>query len=206
MKLLYLAVAMSMTLGLCCTAQAYVLTFDDVPTGVDFGLYYWNTYGISLDEFSLEVVDHTLSQWGPPHSGSNVLAVAQDSNITRLDTMFKNQAVWSVYSFGAFFSTEQDAVLQIVGYDGGLDHPVSTAYIGATGQSWNNQFVQVSSPTYNICMVVIYPVSTDALHQFCLDDLTVIPVPEPSSLAALGVGLLPLVGLGLKKRLCRWFR
>lgn len=194
MKLLHLAVTIVITVSLCCTAQAYVLTFDDVPTGSspDIGVYYSITYGIDLQFPNLEVVNHTGSQWGPPHSGNNVLVTAASFHNGSFTTMFKGQAVWSVYSFGAFFSTEQDAVLQMVGYAGGLDHPVASAYIGGTGQSWHNEYVEISSPAGDIGMVEFYPISADAFHHFCLDDLTVVPVPEPGSLVALCAGMIPL--------------
>lgn len=199
MKLLQLAIAITITATMCCPVQAYVLTFDDVPTGT-LGSYYNTTYGISLDYLDLVVVDHTGSQWGPPNSGSNVLVVAPGFSNSRLDTMFKGQAVWSVYSFGAFFSTEESVVLQMVGYNGGLDNPVSSAYIGGTGQSWHNEYVEINSPAGNISMVEFYPVSADAFHHFCLDDLTVVPVPEPSSLLALLAGLGSVGGVMLKRR------
>lgn len=200
MKIFQLAAAIAVFASLCCTAQAYVLTFDDVPAGADFGFYYWMTYGINLDTYGLEVTDHTTSSWGPPNSGSNVVVVKSGSTISMIDVAFKGQAVWSVYSFGAFFSIEQDAVLQMVGYDGGLDRPVATAYIGGEGQPWRNRYVEISSPSGNISGVEIYPVSTDALHHFCLDDLTVVPSPEPSSVAALAFGLLPVGLTAARKR------
>jgi hypothetical protein len=189
MRLLHLAVVFGLTAFLCCPARAYVVTFDDVPTGnsPDTGVYYFNTYGIDLEFPYVEVADHTGSQWGPPHSGNNVLIVAPGSNIGTVDTMFKGQAVWSVYSFGAFFSTEQDVVLRMVAGGGGQE--VSRAYIGAQGESWNNRYTEISSPAGDISVVEIYPVSADALHHFCLDDLTVVPVPEPSCLLSLLAGL-----------------
>ena len=200
MKLLQLSVTIAMMASLCCTAQAYVLTFDDVPIGgdPDIVLYYFTTYGIDLEFPNLEVVDHTGSQWGPPHSGNNVLVTAEGFHNDRFTTMFKGQAVWSVFSFGAFFSTEQDVVLQMVGSSNG--QPVTSAYIGAVGESWNNKYVEIGSPAGDISEVDFYPVSADAFHHFCLDDLTVIPVPEPTSLAALSLALLPIAGVIRRRR------
>ncbi|MCE5322823.1 PEP-CTERM sorting domain-containing protein [bacterium] len=206
MKTLRIILAAVMIMTLCHMAQAYTLTFDDVPTGVSPGTYYLATYGISLEFPNVQIECHSGSDWGPPHSENNVLVASNSFQGSKFTFIFKwadighmNDPMYYVNSVGAYFCTQQDVVLQMVGYDSDLEHPVASAYIGATGESWKNRYVEISS-SGNINAVVFYSISTDAFHKFCMDDLTVDPVPEPSGILAILGGVATLGGIAWRRR------
>jgi hypothetical protein len=75
----------------------------------------------------------------------------------------------------------------------------TSVIIGAPGEAWNNRLVEIStSPDQPFDTLDLSGVnSPDDLLGFCADDLTVNLIPEPSSLLALGGGLM---GLGLLRR------
>ena len=80
--------------------------------------------------------------------------------------------------------------------------PIGSIQIGGTGESWDNRYIEVDSPTGAINSVGFEAVSSGALSGFCLDDLSVTPVPEPSSLAALFCGLVGVGGVVVRRRPC----
>ncbi|MCE5322824.1 PEP-CTERM sorting domain-containing protein [bacterium] len=206
MKTLRIILAVVMIMTLCYVAQAYTLTFDDVPRGVEPEVYYSDTYGIGIEFPNVLISYHVGSDWGPPHSENNVLVASNSFQGSKITFMFKrpdsghtSYQPYSVYSVGAYFCTQQDVVLQMVGYDGDLEHPVASAYIGATGESWKNRYVEISS-SGDIGMFVLYSISTDAFHKFCMDDLNVDPVPEPSGFFALLGSLACMGGIAWRRR------
>ena len=197
MKLIRLVSAAMILVVLVSQAYAVTLTFDDIPDGMTPGEYYSSQYGIGCGS-GFYAADHTGSTWGPPHSGSNVLVWSYPgfpSNAYGM--MFKNDlGPLYAYSVGGYFSTEPGVVLQMIGYYQTLDNPVALVFIGSSGESWNNVYVQISSGE-GMNMVEFKPVTTDALLHFCADDVTVEFVPEPASALALVAGL---VALALRRR------
>ena len=180
-------------------SQAITLSFDDISPGSDL-TYYQQTYGIGMHS-GFHVADHTGSPWGPPHSGSNVLAWSYPGWWSNWYGMIfkKNLVPFEVESISGYFSTEPGTMLQMIGYHTGMDNPVVSAFIGASGESWSNVNVQISS-VIGLTSVEFRPVTTDALSHFCADDMTITLVPEPSSLLALAGGLMGLGGLALRRR------
>ena len=72
--------------------------------------------------------------------------------------------------------------------------------VGANGESWTNQYAEVTSQAGDIVWIVFEAISpADARDRFCMDDMTIVPVAEPTSLAALATGLLP-IALAMRKR------
>ncbi len=106
---------------------------------------------------------------------------------------------YNVTLVGGYFSTQLDIQIQMVGYgQGGV--PFTSALIGAPGESWNNVYVEITSHAGEIRYVNLQGVnSPDDKRGFCVDDITVVPVPEPTAFAALGIGLLP-IALAMRKR------
>ena len=192
MKLTYLTVALLILMVLGSNAYAVTMTFDDIPQGWGMG-YYQSQYGIGIGGFDL--VDHAGSNWGVPHSGSLVALYNQPEGHGGSAMFFYegDHQPHGAYSVGGYFSTKPGVVMQMIGFYIGMDNEVASSTIGAPGVSWDNIYVQIDSPG-RITGVRFVPVTTDAQWSFCMDDINInfSPVPEPSSLAVLGFGLLPL--------------
>ena len=211
MKLWLLAATVA-SLALCSQAayactEPYTLPFDDVPSGGGLE-YYDQQYGIRFYN-NWEIVDHTASGWGPPHSGANVLMwdgnplwaagfhFGSDPN----DYPNTRFLPYNVLSVSAYFSTEPGIVITMVGYNRGGTQ-VASAIIGAPAESWHNRHVEIFSQAGEINHVQFYGpnYSVDELRHFCLDDMTIVPVPEPCSLLALAGGVAGLGGMALRRR------
>ncbi len=197
MRTMELVVCLVLFALLSQAGRAVTLTFDDVPPEVvpQYWTKYGTEYGIGFNR-GFYAADHTASTWGPPHSGSNVLAWSDGfpSNCYGMD--FGCNGVHNAYAIGGYFSTQPGVVLQMIGYHMSLDNPVAWATIGDSVGAWDNVYVHISS-SEGINEVEFRPVTTDALAHFCADDITVTFVPEPSSAAALLAGL---AGLGAVMR------
>ena len=197
MKQLYMVFAITFLLAGSCRASTLVLTFDGFSGKV--GNHY-EPYPIVFSS-GFQAENHIGSDWGPPRSGSNVLAANNFADLTgRAEFILKSLHPFSLYyagSVGAYFSTEPGTVLQMIGYHNGFG-PVASATIGSPEESWNNVYVQIDS-AWGICAIDIYPVTDHALLHFCADDLTIDFIPEPSSLAALLAGLAGF-GVVLRRR------
>ena len=103
-----------------------------------------------------------------------------------------------VRSVGAYFGTEQDTVVRMVAFRGQSES--IAVDIGAAGESWNNRYVEISSPAGDITSISFLPTTPGSLGHFCMDDITIEPVPEPCSLAALALGLAPVAGHVIRRR------
>lgn len=191
---------------LCCftlAASAYTLSFDDISAGGGLASY-GEQYGAFFGS-DWEVADGIQSGWGQPHSGANVAVWngPPDHGATAwFGYKVRGEAFEvGVQSLGAYVSTRVGATLRMVGYATSPWREVAAVSVGDSNQSWSDRYVEMSSKAAGIEWLVFEPVGPlDARNQFCMDDLTVTPVPEPSSLVALCVGAGALVAVARRRR------
>jgi len=181
-------------------AQGVTMTFDDIPAGQGLR-YYWETWGVVFsNDFAL--LDHSSSTWGLPYSGTNVAAPGASPGMGYSFLGLKNDdGPLYASSVGGYFSTAPGAVVRMTAYHIGLVNgdAVASALIGSQGGSWNNKYVRLDYAA-GIREMEFEAVTADALVHFCVDDLTINFVPEPSSLLALSAFLAPLAGLAIRRR------
>jgi hypothetical protein len=193
-----LLIAITLALSGCSSGLwAYTLTFDDIPTGQDVS-YYQQQYGLAMVP-GWEVIDSVASGWETPRSGTQaVVWSGQSIYATGFDFGFEDGvSEYTVRSVGAYFTTQPGVVLAMRGY---TSSGLVTANIGSSTGSWTNHYVQISSAAADIRYVHIVGLSSpDARYHFSMDDLTVVPVPEPSSIIALGFALSAM-GAMLRRR------
>lgn len=194
------AVTYSVILALLCSA-AYSLTttFDSLTPGSDPSYSVFENVLVMFDGFAVE--DHSEASWGSPHSG-NIVLVGQDyynSAISWKGVTPGRQPLMN--SISAYFSTQEGVVMRMDCYNSIVtgSAPVASATIGAEGESWNDRYVELNA-TDPFWKVVFSPIGQlNPQLYFSMDDLKLTPVPEPSSVAVLGAGLLPL-GFSLRRR------
>jgi hypothetical protein len=186
----------------CCSSVcAYTLTFDDIPTGSYYRDYYGDLYGAVFTIDWCIVPDVGLAgtnaaMWnGPAEHGAGLRFGKREEDIPEYR--------YTIQSIGAYFNTDMDVVIKIIGYasTGVWTTPVVDATIGTPGESWNNRYVEISSAAGDISYVEIVGISSpDARYHFSIDNVTIEPVPEPSSILALVGGITGLGGFALRRR------
>lgn len=206
------------TLVMCMACVAFcgpalcssrTLTFDDVPSGTILrsSPLYHETYRVSFGS-RFYATDHVGSAWGPPNSGQNVLTLPVEPELGPgyiLLGYYMPSSAHEDYatSLGAYFSTQSNAIVRVTAYYTSVNHssvPVGNVVIGESGQSWNNRYVQITSSDQPFSMLGFEAVnSPNDLSGFCVDDMEITYVPEPSSLAALGFALAG-AGFGALRR------
>jgi hypothetical protein len=200
----YIAVIM-----LCCSAAYSVtLTFDDIPSGTVLGDSYAYNNRVCFMEY-FQATDHTSCTWGAPHSGNNVLSLSGNILVNPLISFGRYTGTYaqpdSIQSVGAYFSTQLGVMVKITAYyDDYFSHtivPITNVVIGDANDSWNNRYVEISSPGVVFNHLEFEGVnSTSDLLGFCADDMTITPVPEPSSILALIGGIAGIGGFALRRR------
>lgn len=212
MKAIWLCTITVAAIALSCAfAHGSMLTFEEVPGGTSLlqSDFYNDSYHVWFAS-PFEAADHADSAWGPPHSGSNVLAWASSGEGVALGGRITFGLVSpgdvdpdSVASVGAYFSTRDGAMINVSAYR--LDPSdnlvlVTSRVIGASGQQWDNQYVELSSegPFDRLRFEGVN--SSNELLSFCLDDMTITYVPEPSSLLALCSGLVGAGAMWRRRR------
>ena len=208
-KLTILTIMVVLSCG--SAAGAYTVTFDDVAPGTNPQVYlltdtpFYASYGFVIQ-------DHSATTWGPPHSPNNVLEYQNGSGDLMLlagplDANGKGTPIDASF-FGAYFSTPAKNELTMTLYkrvDGGIS-PLTSLTIGSRNEVWSNHFVGYNSPAGDIFYIKFQVTYWDPLRDprtlalFSMDDVTVTPVPEPSSLAALVCGLAGVGGVLVRRR------
>ena len=196
------AVSTTIVLLLCSITYAGTLTFDGIASGTKLqgsSYAYDNRVFFSGD---FRATDHSEWEWGLPHSGSNVLtSLGKPSPNTNPFIGFGYFTTHDydpdpVRSVSAFFSTQTGAMVRVTAYRPGVSDyvPVVSTVVGAAGESWDNRLVELSTtPDLPFELIEFEGVnSPDDLLGFCLDDMTITLIPEPSSLLALAGGLAAL--------------
>ena len=191
---------------LCYTAAYGVtLTFYEFPSGT---VLFDSSYPRVSFSQEFRATNHAGFSWGLPHSGSNVLTLVLNPNGNTSSIVFGYVKSWGldldpIQTVGAYFSTDIGVMVRVTAYHWTSTSPeeITSVVIGDSGQPWDNQYVEIDSPNGLINYLKFEGVnSPDDLLGFCADDMTVEPVPEPSSLAALAFGLLPIGVAAIRRR------
>jgi len=195
-------------LTLSCTEMlAVTLAFDDVPSGAMLAyMSYGNPSRVFFSE-DFRATNHAESDWGLPHSPDNVLTTvgSQYSQISFGYFTHSHAAFDSVQSVRAYSGTRAGAKVRITAYRYPGLQEVASIVIGGESEAWSDIPIEISATTDMPFQMLKFEGvnSPNDLTGFCLDDMTITLIPEPSSLLALGGGLMGLAGLAVRRRRVR---
>jgi hypothetical protein len=181
-------------------AHARTLTFDDVEPGtvLESSALYRDTYRVRFLS-TFQTTTHSGVSWGAPRSSPNVAALGGVPGTENARLLFGRYTTISsdlddVRSVGAYFSTDLDVQIRITAHrwvpDLPYSVPVASVTVGAAGGSWDNHYSEIIStdaPFYKLIFEGVN--SPNDLLGFCIDDMTITYVPEPSSVLALCAGI-----------------
>ena len=186
-------------------AHGVTVTFDEVASGTQLrSVYAWDQGVTFSDDFI--ATDHLGSPWGPPHSPSNVLtSVGSSFSWVMFGHGGPPVPPDPVHSVAAYFGTSSGAMIRITATHLSMSSGpvfVTCLVVGAAGESWDNRYIEISTtPDVPFDTLRFEGVNSQSdLLGFCLDDMTITLVPEPSSLLALAGGLAGLAGITLRRR------
>jgi hypothetical protein len=199
MRKLVLLISIALAVS-CCSSSlwAYTVTFDDTPIGQDLS-YYHQQHGLRM--YGWEVIDSVTSGWGTPQSGTQAAVWNGDPRFALGFSFYFVDGVseYTAQSVGAYFTTKPGVVLEMRGHT--ASGAIITTTIGDINGSWSNHYVEINSAMGDIRFVHIAGLnSPDEQYHFAMDDLTIEPVPEPSSIFALVGGIAGLGGFALRRR------
>jgi hypothetical protein len=167
---------LSIAIVLCCSvAQAYTLTFDDIPSGNGLD-YYKGVHGVTFAS-GFSVVDRA----GSAHSGTKVLTWACRESVGFIfaDGFSGASGYYPLHytarSVGAYFSTDTGVVIRMCGYRNSTDRAtVASVIIGRPNEAWSNQYAEISSEAGEIGFVEFEVLEAPSgQYTFCADDVTV---------------------------------
>jgi len=205
-----LLIMMAITCSCASAAGAYTVSFDEVPAGSNVQVYL-NTDTPFLASSAFTVEDHSAASWGPPRSGSNVMVCGALLGYITLVAPPFDAAGWgrpiNAAFFGGYFSTPLGVEVEMTLSKrvGQQLFAITSLTIGAQNEAWSNRYLSYASAAGDIYSIKFeelslwtYPPTTPGL--FSIDDMTITPVPEPSSLAALICGLVGAGGVVVRRK------
>lgn len=199
----YAPIIIGLLLLLCpLAANAFTLNFDDIAAGSELDVYRLDGVDVFFGG-DFDVMDSTGSSWGPPHSGNNVLAGILGISLSSGPYSVNGGHIVPANYFGAYFSTQLNAVVEVAFYDYASSTKVGSITIGKIGESWTNRYAEFSSDSnnFNAISYIIRTMPPGACEPFIYtDDVTINPVPEPSGILALLAGAVGIGGMVWRRR------
>ena len=192
-----MVVALGLALGL--SAKAGTITFEGIPlqyrgvSGLNLGDYYDGvTFGPTATAFESNEYNSTLL---PPHSGTAILFAGLTNDFIRavFDAPVDSVSVWCSGIHGLTLEAYNSAD-QIIDTMTGPANTSTTSQLSVTNASSAIAYIIVRDPN-------------GIPNSYNIDDLSspgvsgaIRPIPEPSTIALVGLSLLSIIGMQWRKR------